>query len=327
MRALTSLALVAQLLFGSAHTPAHLGSGDSVQPRNTVSRIMSVTPNVKGVRVDIVGGDAFVRVRSQNHDVTVTGYQGEQFLHIAADGTVSVNAASLTLALNKTRYANTDSSGYDPKTPPVWTVVSHSGSYMWHDHRAHWMSPIDPRPSSHGEAVQNFAIPLVVDGNSVTVDGGIYLRTSSRLWWLIVPMVIALVLLASRRWRWAIPFAAFIAGLKMTSLGAMEYTALPSGARITPVLLLFGALALVCAAGAFAWPRITRNEFAHLASHALVAGAGSTLCIGVWMNWRQVTSGYVPGLAHAWFAHAALPMALGVGVVAVVSGVRAVIRD
>lgn len=60
----------------------HMGSGDSVQPRDTVSVIESVKPALPdGVKVDIVGSDTFVRVQSVGHDVMVTGYKRALHAH------------------------------------------------------------------------------------------------------------------------------------------------------------------------------------------------------------------------------------------------------
>jgi len=327
MRAITALAFLVHSIALPAHAPQHLGSGDSVQPRNTVSRIESVSPERSGVAVDIVGGDAFIRVRSNNQDVLVDGYQGEQFLHIAPDGSVSVNVSSLTFAVNKTRYANT-TTYVSSNAPAEWKVVAHNGAYMWHDHRSHWMSPIDPKSTKPDGFVQSFVIPMKVNGQLTTIHGAVYLRTTSPvLWWLFTPLLMAVVWWCSRRWKLGALVTITMASLKTMSIGALEFWSLPAGARITPVLLVFGALALVLSVGAYVWPRMQKGEFAELGAQSLMAGAGATLLVAVAMNLKQVSSGYVPGLSEAWFAQCVIPMATGVAMVALYRGVMKVIRD
>ena len=83
-----------------AFTPAHLGSGDDVQPRDTVSVIESVVPALPAtVRVSIVGGDTFLRIESDGVPVEVHGYDDEQYLRISAAGRVEVNVNSTTSVL------------------------------------------------------------------------------------------------------------------------------------------------------------------------------------------------------------------------------------
>ena len=128
------------VLAATGLAPMHLGSGDDVQPRDTVSVIESVTPAMPaGVRVDVVGGDTFMRLRAYGHVASVPGYEGEKYIEMTADGTVRENTASTTSKLNVNRFGNADVS--DETGDVSWRTISHNGTAMWHDHRIHWMSP------------------------------------------------------------------------------------------------------------------------------------------------------------------------------------------
>ena len=69
--------------------PAHLGSGDSVQPRNTESVIEKISPAVPdGVKIEIVGADTFVRLTAVGVRAEVRGYDKEPYLRINENGLV-----------------------------------------------------------------------------------------------------------------------------------------------------------------------------------------------------------------------------------------------
>lgn len=304
--------------------PAHLGSGDIVQARNTESVIESVVPSLpNGVTVDIVGFDALLRLRARGHDVEVPGYTGEPYLRIARNGDVAVNEASMTALLNDERGGNADLSNFAPRTVPEWRIVGSQGEVMWHDHRSHWMSPKPPAPIDATGRVQDFEVSLVVDGVATSVSGAIFLRPSHGAgWWLLgLPALFAAVLAALHRPRLVsgVLGAGSVGGVVV---GFVQWQGLPEGARITPVLMLFAGLALaVVVVGAMAG----RLQRAHLVP-VMNAGAGVSLLGAVWLCADQVRSAYVPGLVAGWPVRALLPVMLGISVVAIVDGVRRVFR-
>lgn len=300
--------------------PAHIGSGDSVQARNTESVIESVSPALpSGVKVSIVGFDTFVRIESQGHDVLVEGYEEEPYLRISKDGTVDVNDSSMTTVLNSDRYANVDLSTFVKSDIPKWRTVRTDGVAMWHDHRSHWMSPKPPAVVDNKGTVLTWTIPLTVDGNTVAVNGSLYLRDeASKLWWLVaVGAVIASVLLAMSRRRLVLPvlMAVSLAGI---AVGALAFTGLSGEAQITPVLLLFSAGAFVLSVVNAVVRRLSANTDYE---DALNAGAGAMMVIGMWLCIEQVSTAYVPGLASPWMARLVLTTMAGVGISAVVNGV------
>ncbi len=305
----------------------HMGSGDSVQPRDTVSIIKSVAPALpNGVDVDIVGSDTFVRVRSVGHDVMITGYQNEPYMHITTTGDVFVNDGSQTTLINGNRYGDVDTSNFVESPTPVWRKIGTNGTAMWHDHRVHWMSPKRPAPIDTLGTVVEWKVPFSVDGVATTMTGTLFLREkASVLWWLagFAALLCAVVLSVRRRREFFV--ATFLMSLVGVVVGVIQYVGLPSGARITPLILMFSASASVVAAvSMFMQCRGTSSQ--HIAV-SLNAGAGATLVVCAWLCADQVRAAYVPGIDQQWIVRMLIPVLLGVGFVATIDGVTRIMRN
>ena len=305
----------------------HMGSGDSVQPRDTVSIIKSVAPALpNGVDVDIVGSDTFVRVRSVGHDVMITGYQNEPYMHITTTGDVFVNDGSQTTLINGNRYGDVDTSNFVESPTPVWRKIGTNGTAMWHDHRVHWMSPKRPAPIDTLGTVVEWKVPFSVDGVATTMTGTLFLREkASVLWWLagFAALLCAVVLSVRRRREFFV--ATFLMSLVGVVVGVIQYVGLPSGARITPLILMFSAGASVVAAvSMFMQCRGTSSQ--HIAV-SLNAGAGATLVVCAWLCADQVRAAYVPGIDQQWIVRMLIPVLLGVGFVATIDGVTRIMRN
>ncbi len=305
----------------------HMGSGDSVQPRDTVSVIESITPALPaGVAVDIVGSDTFFRVRSVGHDVMITGYQNEPYMHITTTGDVFVNDGSQTTLINGNRYGNVDTSAFVESPNPVWRKIATNGTAMWHDHRVHWMSPKRPAPIDTIGTVVEWKVPFSVDGVATTVSGTLFLREkASVLWWLagFVALLCAVVLSVRRRNEFfALTFLMSVAGVVV---GAMQFVGLPDGARITPLILMFSAGAAAVAATSM-FMQWRGNASQHVAV-SLNAGAGATLVICAWLCADQVRAAYVPGIDQEWLVRMLIPALLGIGFVATIDGVMRIVRN
>ena len=303
-----------------------MGSGDSVQPRDTVSVIDSITPALPaGVAVDIVGSDTFVRVRSVGHDVMVTGYKNEPYMRITTNGEVFVNDGSQTTLINGNRYGNVDTSSFVESPNPVWRKIGTNGIAMWHDHRVHWMSPKQPAPVDTVGTVLQWKVSMSVDGVATTVAGTLFLREkSSMLWWLagFIALLIAVVLSVRRRKEFfALTFLMSMAGVVV---GAMQYVGLPDGARITPLILMFSAGASVVAATSMFMQR--RGQASQHVAVSLNAGAGATLVVCGWLCADQVRAAYVPGIDQEWLVRMLIPALLGIGFVATIDGVTRIMR-
>lgn len=307
--------------------PSHLGSGDDVQPRNTEAFVTAVEPSLPdGVKVDIVGTDTFVRIRSQGHQVKIPGYEQEPYIEVAPSGEVRVNTASITYLLNQSRYGdNVPTNTTDPSTATdevSWEVVSTSGEYMWHDHRVHWMSTKPPATMNDEGLIQEWVIPIVVDKQNITVSGQLYLRdAASRLWWAIGAVVVVIAVLLSLRRR--VEFMLLLLALSVagTVIGAAEFLGLPAEARITPLMCIFSAVAMMLSVVALISQRTKRN----VVVDPLIAGIGLTFLVLTWQVREQVTAYYIPGLEAEVFARIVIPGIFGAGIVALVDGIRRVV--
>jgi hypothetical protein len=304
----------------------HMGSGDSVQPRDTVSVIESVTPALPdGVDVDIVGSDTFVRVRSVGHDVMITGYQNEPYMHIKTTGDVFVNDGSQTTLINSNRYGNVDTSNFVESPTPVWRKIGTNGTAMWHDHRVHWMSPKRPAPIDTLGTVVEWKVPFSVDGVATTMTGTLFLREkSSVLWWLagFASLLCAVVLSVRRRREFFV--LTFLVSMVGVAIGLMQYLGLPDGARITPMILMFSTGAAVVAAVSMFMQR--RGHASQHIAVSLNAGAGATLVVCGWLCADQVRAAYVPGIDQEWLVRMLIPALLGIGFVATIDGVTRIMR-
>jgi hypothetical protein len=304
----------------------HMGSGDSVQPRDTVSVIESVTPALPdGVDVDIVGSDTFVRVRSVGHDVMITGYQNEPYMHIKTTGDVFVNDGSQTTLINSNRYGNVDTSNFVESPTPVWRKIGTNGTAMWHDHRVHWMSPKRPAPIDTLGTVVEWKVPFSVDGVATTMTGTLFLREkSSVLWWLagFASLLCAVVLSVRRRREFFV--LTFLVSMVGVAIGLMQYLGLPDGARITPMILMFSTGAAVVAAVSMFMQR--RGHASQHIALSLNAGAGATLVVCGWLCADQVRAAYVPGIDQEWLVRMLIPALLGIGFVATIDGVTRIMR-
>jgi hypothetical protein len=319
--------LILGLLSMLPFSPQHMGSGDSVQPRDTVSVIESVSPALPtGVTVDIVGSDTFVRVRSIGHDVMITGYQNEPYMHISTTGDVFVNEGSQTTLINGNRYGNVDMSSFVESATPIWRKIATNGIAMWHDHRVHWMSPKRPAPIDPMGTVVAWKVPISVDGVATTVSGTLFLRDKSTvLWWLtgFVGLLCAVALSVLRRKEFfALTFLMSMVGVVV---GVMQYVGLPDGARVTPLLLMFSAGASVVAAISILMQR--RGPSSQHIAVSLNAGAGATLIVCAWLCAGQVRAAYVPGVNQEWLVRVLIPTLLGIGFVATIDGVMRIVRN
>jgi hypothetical protein len=279
------------------------------------SVIDSVTPNPgHTVRIDVVGGDALIRIRASGTVVEIPGYKDEPYLKIEANGAVFENVNSVTKQINSTRYGSTwEADAVDGDVQ--WNQMSSDGTAMWHDHRAHWMSPIAPRVIDDKGTIQRFEIPIVVNNVKTIVAGTLYLRSGASLaWWLfaLIPFAGALISMRKRR------LAMYVCGLSVVigGVGVVQYFGLPSGVRLAPTLATFAVLAAVLSGISLIWKRHS------VYVGALTAGAGIALVLGGWLMRSHVSSYYVPGMnGHDWLIRLSIISMIAIGVVAVVDGV------
>jgi hypothetical protein len=197
MRALlvAALALVPALALAPAQALAHGGNP------NFRSEINSIQPPLPGgVSIEVLDYDSYFQLKDlQGHEVVLDGYDGEPYARIEKDGTVQVNEKSPATYLNDSRF-ETDvvvPKSADPKAPPEWKTVDDSGTFIWHDHRMHWMvaGQLPPQVKDKGKKTQIFTyeVPMTVDGQKTALHG--------TLWWVgststsKLPFVIAAIVI------------------------------------------------------------------------------------------------------------------------------------
>ena len=196
---------------------------DAAGPTDYRSEVLSIEPAVPGLSVRIVGGDSFVMLEVEpGLEVTVIGYQGEPYLQILASGLVQENQRSPSHFLNEERYGDAElPPEASSDAEPEWLTVDDDGSWAWHDHRTHWMSPKPPPGVKRGDQIAEGVIPLFVDGEPVVVSVASYWLQSPSpimpLLGVLVGAVVAAIGLAGKlKWDW-LPIApvlvlAFVVG-------------------------------------------------------------------------------------------------------------------
>jgi hypothetical protein len=181
---------------------------------NFRSVIDEVTPRVPGVGFEVLDYDSYLQLLDQHgHEVVIYGYDGEPYARVLPDATVQVNRRSPATYLNENRFAEvTVPPIADPRAKPSWKTVDDSGTFIWHDHRMHWMSPdVPPKVTDTGRRTKifDYQIPISVDGRRGSIDGTLYWVGSagtSKLPFIVAGALIvvlggALVLFVRRRRR------------------------------------------------------------------------------------------------------------------------------
>jgi hypothetical protein len=250
-RALVAAALLAAL--GVLLAPA--AGADGVSPSNYTSVIDAVQPDPDVVRIEVVGGDSFLQVTAEpGTTVEIPGYDGEPYLRIDADGTVQENANSPSTLLNASRSGDVGRlpDEVSSSAEPEWRTVAEGGRIAWHDHRIHWMLDEAPDVGTDG-LVQDWELPLVVDGEDVVVTGRL-LHLDDELPWaaLVAALVTAAALWAGRRHARRPPLLV-AAAVVATVLSLAVWLTNPPGAQASPLPLMLCGVALVCALGASLW--------------------------------------------------------------------------
>jgi hypothetical protein len=282
-RFLAATVAVAAIVVGVA-APA---AADPAEPTRFRAEVREVVPPVEGVQVDVVGGDAFVRLTvAPGRAVVVEGYEGEPWLRVSGDGRVERNTRSSATYLNDDRFGRVAlPAGVDPQADPVWEQVATDGTWAWHDHRVHWMQP-EPPPEERLEErdggarlVQRWEVALVADGEPVTVRGDL----------LLLPRVVPLgavaaglaaaataVVVGRRRPGMVAAVASVVAGAVALLLAWVERAAQPAaaGAPVLPVVLPVLGLAAAALAVVLLARRPSAGGVALLAAVAALGGWG-----------------------------------------------------
>jgi hypothetical protein len=143
------------------------------------SEITSITPNVQGLSVEVL--EFADRLLVRNHTgktVTIYGYMGEPYARVQPDGTTEQNVRSPAVYLNTNFYGNvTVPASAGANLPPKWVVVDRAGTFEWHDHRIHWMSPVTPpqvKDTGKRTKIFDWSVPISVGAQKGVVDGRLF---------------------------------------------------------------------------------------------------------------------------------------------------------
>lgn len=218
---------------------------DPANPTNYESEVTRIEPPEDAVDARVVGGDTFLSIEVESGvEVEVPGYEGEPYIRIGTDGEVEVNRNSPSFWVNEDRYGRTPvPSGASVEAPPAWETVGSGGSYGWHDHRIHWMSP-DPPPivdRSRRSLVQEWTVPISVEGRPVDVHGVLeWVPAVSPVPWAVLGLAVGALVVWLQSVRVALVGAASLAAL----VGLSQALASPLGpaqealAWVPPVVAL-----------------------------------------------------------------------------------------
>jgi len=199
------------------------GGTDRSGYSNYHSFVTSISPPVPGLEVHTTGVDgALELVNRSGRTVYVNGYGGEPYLRIDADG-VAANLNSPATYVNGRRDANVPVPDHATSSAvPSWYRISRGVTAHWHDHRTHWMGSVPPdavqaSPGTRQVIFPAWTVPLVVDGQNVTVTGRLeWVPAPHHTAWLLVSLLgflVAVGLLQISRWARRV-------GLGLVCLGA-----------------------------------------------------------------------------------------------------------
>lgn len=136
-------------------------------------------PRVPGLSLSILDyNDELVLRNHSGREVTVLGYSNEPYGRVLADGTVEVNKASPAYYLNQNFYGNvTVPPSASAGAPPQWTTLDRSGTFQWHDHRIHWMSPVTPpqvKDKNKVTKIFDWQVPLRIGAQPALIYGNLF---------------------------------------------------------------------------------------------------------------------------------------------------------
>jgi hypothetical protein len=267
---------------------------DPPAPSDYRSEVMGITPSTDRVSAEVVGGDAFLQLRVRpGTRVEVPGYQQEPYLRFDADGRVFENVASPTWYLNRSRLGAPVPPDVTSTTPADWRRVAGNGTYVWHDHRTHWMGSGPPPRAARGDRIIDNTIPISVDGvpHEVRVIAT-WEPIPSKL-----PMMLglllgsgaAMVVVLSRR-RWVARVVAGAAAVAASTVGMVQYRSVPAatGPQVTWWLLPALAAATLVLSAALA------RRAGWVVADGLVVLAGVQLGLWAWMRRATMTRAVLP---------------------------------
>jgi hypothetical protein len=331
MRARTRLAAVPLAVAAILVSTASPALADPAEPTNYQSTVLGLTPSTNVAVFEVIGGDSFLQVTvTLGHEVLVPGYFDEPYIRVDADGSVWLNEDSPAYYINFDRYGNADiPDDADGQGEPRWVMVGSNGTYAWHDHRSHWMSPDLPPVVAGNErqVVFPWEIPVVIDGGDTVIRGELYWIPSESPVPGLLAGVIALLPLAfwQRERSGLLAIVVGAAALLSAAVIVTEMLATPAEGRVFPVWIVYAIVALGAAGVA-----LVRSEVQPRLSVRLSLFAALVLLVwalaAMEILWRPIVPTELPVIAARAFTGIVLWGAAGVALLAIVDEVQALRR-
>lgn len=321
--------IVATLVLGAQPVGAHGVGG--VEPSNYETTIHGLEPPVDGVEVTVRDvGDSIELRADPGVEVVVLGYDGEPYLWFTGDG-VSENRNSPAVYLNRSRDATEGAPPeYDSDAEPDWQRISTGHTATWHDHRAHWMGASDPKavrddPGTRRVVVENWEIPLLVDGDPVVVTGDVTWVPGPAVWpWLLSSLTLLVVAVALGRTRfWPRVLAVGLVALVIVETAHIVGLWIGTSGALLDKLGANVYSALGLALGAYALIRLLHRSDPYDATPAVLVAA-LVLCVaGGLADLSTLTSSQLPTVLAGPVARLGVATSVGAGAgVATVAAMR-----
>ena len=186
-RLLPALALALLALAPAAY--AAVSQTPDITDTRYTSLLRAEHPVLAGVSWRVIDRNDEIELVNHSHQkVTVFAYSGEQrnvaydggpYAQILGDETVQVNENSPAYYLNGSFFGNGVAvpASASATAAPDWVTVAHNGTYIWHDHRIHWLALDKPKivTDVHRRTlVRDWYVPVQVGATKGYLYGQLY---------------------------------------------------------------------------------------------------------------------------------------------------------
>lgn len=322
VRPIASVALALLILLAAA-PPAR---ADAAGPTDYRTEIVSIEPNTSAFDVEVIGGDAFLRLEQiEAVEIIVLGYQGEPYLRFDPDGTVHENRRSPAVWLNEDRFGTDTPDFADADARPEWYIVAEGGHFAWHDHRSHWMQTQKPPGADPGDQILEATVPLDVDGERVTVTVASYLLASPSVLPAVVGGVLGAVaaLAVLRGNRSTTTLAGLLAAGPAALVGMIAYRSVPAETGPSALLWLLPTVAI---GAALLWSLVHRRVATTVYLDGLMVAAGGVLLAWAVIRFDALQRALIPSDAPAPIDRLTIAAVLLIGTAVAARGIHGLLR-